>query len=319
MMWGRGGYFPRKRTLELPGAVTSPPTPFYTPHAAATRHPHRHTFCRCCGSLQGDFAAGPPHLQGWAVPCRAEPAARPPPPALPPHRFRANLQRAGRRRPALRRAGGSLGQPRGAAGVSPGGRRGVAAPLPPSLSLQKKPSRRLPPEPPQLRDSEGTREGAGSGAGPRHPSPALPPCRYGGSLQNLKGKEGLPARHPRTGGQSHRPAPAARTLSLCRARFHSAGWGSAGIGGCEGQRPRQEPSAPGPCLEGQSEGSWDPPGPVWGEGVRRGTATGVSPPSGSAGFPAPIAPVSLQNPAARLPPAPRGSLPLGGPDVGWRD
>lgn len=110
---------------------------------------------------------------------------RPPPPAGIGH---AELSRAGPGRPRSRRAGSApicrergggglrragpgerLGQPRGAAGVTPSWGR----PLPALAPGGAEPPPRLPP-PPRPRGAEGTREGAGSGAGARRPLSRAP-------------------------------------------------------------------------------------------------------------------------------------------------
>lgn len=85
--WGQGsckGTFPTQEDVGGPWGC-DPASPPHPPLQA----PHRHTFGRC-RSLRGDA----PHT------CRDGGAAmgRAPPPALPPRLFRANFQRAGRRR-----------------------------------------------------------------------------------------------------------------------------------------------------------------------------------------------------------------------------
>lgn len=141
-------HLPLKRTWGggLCEAVTPPPHSLCTLPAAATRHPRSHTFCRCSGSLGEDFTTGPPHLP--AVPSRAARA-----PAAPvPRQFAESGEAAACAAP--RRAGGRLGQPRGAAGVRLGGTAATRdrSPSKSSQGAACHPPRR------EARGAEGTRE-----------------------------------------------------------------------------------------------------------------------------------------------------------------
>ncbi|XP_027548146.1 basic proline-rich protein-like [Neopelma chrysocephalum] len=194
----------------------------------------------------------PPTPAGLAVPRWDGPGRAPP--ALPPRRFRANFQRAGRRRrrPCRDQAG------RGAPPPS-------CAP-PPAGPIQ---------HPPAPEGAEGTREGTGP-----PPRPPRAPAWLRARLPPKPEGEGRGCRD----GASHagHPPPARTPLT---------GTLRGGDRGCEGVSPRA------PHSEGRGGGA--------GTGrVQRGRAVRVSPPSGSAGIPAPSAPGSLQNRAAR---PPRGS------------
>ncbi|XP_027581270.1 proline-rich protein 2-like [Pipra filicauda] len=164
----------------------------------------------------------PPTPAGLAVPRWDGPGRAPP--ALPPRRFRANFQRAGRRRrrPCRDQAG------RGAPPPS-------CAP-PPAGPIQ---------HPPAPESAEGTCEGTGP---PPRP-PALPPDGECGSLQNLRGKEGAAGTAPHT--RDTHPLP----------RHPSQGPSEAGTGAVKGcphghPTPRAEAGERGPagCSAGGGRG-----------------------------------------------------------------
>lgn len=136
--WGQGSY---KGTLPTQEDVRSPwgcdPSSTPTPSTPGT-----HTDTRFDVSPPGRC---PPHLPGW--PGRDGPG-RAPPPALPPRRFRANFQRAGRRRRPVPGSGWAGGTASARPALPKG--RSDTHPLPRVLRGRGRGSTTAPPNPPAL-------------------------------------------------------------------------------------------------------------------------------------------------------------------------